>query len=152
MNGNGAARTNRIGRTREDKGSGDATRDGQAEGIVMGIESVEGPHPRHNRTLEGVNIIRAIQPGGGSIPKVRMHIHDTDGAISSAQRITSEADQPWDDPRTIHIMNDDISFRCIEARQQTADMPNPLDNTLVKQNVRIDNFRPILLARPYSRV
>ena len=31
-------------------------------------------------------------------------------------------------------------------------MPNPLDDTFVKQNVGLDNFRPVLLACPYSGV
>jgi len=49
-------------------------------------------------------------------------------------------------------VNDGISLQYIEARQQTTDVSNPLDNTLVEQNVRFDDFRPVLLARPDSRI
>lgn len=32
------------------------------------------------------------------------------------------------------------------------DLSNPLDETLVKQDVCLDDLGPVLLARPYSRV
>jgi hypothetical protein len=32
------------------------------------------------------------------------------------------------------------------------DMPNPLDDPLVKQNICLDDLSPVLLARPYFRV
>lgn len=53
-------RTDCIGGTREDERSGHATGDREAESIVMGVETVEGPHPRHNRTLVGIIIFRSI--------------------------------------------------------------------------------------------
>ena len=49
----------------------------------MGVESVKGPHPGYNRTLEGIVVFRAIQRRGRCIPKVGMHIHNTAGVISN---------------------------------------------------------------------
>ena len=81
-NSNKEARTNRIGGTWKDKGGGNTSRDGQTERIVMGIQSVEGPHPGYNRTLKGVVIFCPIQPRGRRVPKVRMHIHDATDVVS----------------------------------------------------------------------
>lgn len=49
-------------------------------------------------------------------------------------------------------MDDGLSHRQIEPGQQPADMPDSLDDALVEKNVRLDDFRSVLLAGPYFRV
>ena len=82
-NDNKAVQTNCISGTREDKGGSDTARDGQAEGIVMGVEPVEGSHPRHDRALDRINITRTSQLRGRPISKMRMHVHDANGLDSA---------------------------------------------------------------------
>ena len=49
-------------------------------------------------------------------------------------------------------MNGGIFFRYTEPRQQATGISNSRDDTFEKQDVRLDDFRPILVAGPYFRV